>query len=103
MKNLQARRTQMVESARRGTQRAHRIVPAGECDGGGIEGTDGRKIVGRQAMGVMQEKYGSLELRISGSREELREFWISGIQEVGIVKRKAGKRRDAADQDRCLW
>ena len=54
-------------------------------------------------MGVMLEKYGSLELRISGSREELMEFWISGIQEVGIVKRNAGKRRDAADQDRCLW
>ena len=57
----------------------------------------------KQAKGAMLEKHGSLELRISGSREELREFWISGIQEVGIVKRNAGKRRDAADQDRCLW
>ena len=53
-------------------------------------------------MGVMLEKYGSLELRISGSREELMEFWISGIQEVGIVKRNAGKKRDAADRIRCL-
>lgn len=53
-------------------------------------------------MGVMLEKYGSLELRISGSREELMEFWISGIQEVGIVKRNAGKRRDASNRIRCL-
>lgn len=36
MKNLQTPRTQMVGSARRDTQRAHRIIPAGECDGGGI-------------------------------------------------------------------
>ena len=57
----------------------------------------------KQAKGAMLEKYGSLELRISGTWEELREFWISGIQEVGIVKRNAGKRRDAEDQDRCLW
>lgn len=50
----------------------------------------------------MLEKHGSLELRISGSREELMEFWISGIQEVGIVKRNAGKRRDASNRIRCL-
>ena len=30
------------------------------------------------------------------------EFWISGIQEVGIVKRNAGKRRDAAHRMCCL-
>ena len=82
MKNLQARRTQMVGSARRGTQRAHRIVPAGECDGGGI-GEDGARIIeGRQAMGVMLEKYGSLELWISGSREELMDLWSSGFQDL---------------------
>ena len=37
----------------------------------------------KQAKGAMLEYYGSLELRISGSREELREFWISGIQDLG--------------------
>ena len=36
MKNLQARIPQMAGSARRETQRAHHIVPEGECDGGGI-------------------------------------------------------------------
>lgn len=30
------RKTQMVGYARRETQRAHRIIPAGECDGGGV-------------------------------------------------------------------
>lgn len=35
MKNLLTPRTQMVGYARRETQRAHRIVPEGECDGGG--------------------------------------------------------------------
>ena len=29
----------MVGSARRETQRAHRIVPEGECDGGGVRET----------------------------------------------------------------
>ena len=73
----------MVGYARRETQKAHRIVPEGECDGGGI-GEDGARIIeGRQAKGAMLEKYGSLELRISGSREELMEFWISGIQDLG--------------------
>lgn len=34
MKNLQTPRTQMVEYARRETQREYRIIPEGECDGG---------------------------------------------------------------------
>lgn len=72
----------MMEYVRRETQRAHRIVPEGECDGGGI-GEDGARIIeGRQAKGAMQEKYGSLELRISGSREELMELWSSGFQDL---------------------
>lgn len=50
----------------------------------------------------MLEKHGSLELRISGSREELMEFWSSGFQEVGMVKWEAGKRRDASNRIRCL-
>ena len=79
MKNLQTPRTQMVGYARRETQRAHHIVPEGECDGGGVGEDDGSAIKGKLAKGAMQEKYGSLELRISGSREELMEFWISGI------------------------
>ena len=72
-------KTLMVGSARRETQRAHHIVSAGECDGGGIGEDDGSEIKGKLAKGTMLEKYGSLELRISGSREELREFWIPGI------------------------
>ena len=38
-------KTQMVGYARRETQRAHRIVPEGECDGGGVREDYGRKIL----------------------------------------------------------
>lgn len=34
--------------------------------------------------------------------EGIREIWISGIQEVGIVKRNAGKWRDAGIRNPCL-
>ena len=71
MKNLQTPRTQMVGSARRETQKAHRIIPEGKCDGGGVGEDDGSAIKGKLAKGAMQEKYGSLELRISRFREEL--------------------------------
>ena len=43
----------MVGYARRETQKAHRIVPEGECDGGGVGEDDGRKIEGRQAKGAI--------------------------------------------------
>ena len=40
---------------------------------------EGKDVEDGRKYGKMLEKYGSLELRISGSREELMEFWISGI------------------------
>ena len=46
-------KTLMVGSARRETQRAHRIVPEGECDGGGVREDDGCGINGKQAKGAM--------------------------------------------------
>lgn len=52
MKNLQTPRTQMVGYARRETQKAHRIIPEGKCDGGGIGEDDGKIIEGRQAKGA---------------------------------------------------
>lgn len=53
MKNLQTPRTQMVGYARRETQRAHHIVPEGECDGGGVGEDDGCGINGKLAKGAM--------------------------------------------------
>ena len=53
MKNLQTPRTQMVGYARRETQKAHRIVPEGECDGGGVGEDDGCGINEKQAKGAM--------------------------------------------------
>lgn len=55
MKNLQTPRTQMVGYARRETQRIHRIVPEGRCDGGGVGEAGGSEINGKQADGAMLE------------------------------------------------
>ena len=43
----------MVGYAKRETQKAHRIVPEGECDGGGVGEDDGCGINGKQAKGAM--------------------------------------------------
>lgn len=77
------RKTQMAGYARIETQRAHRIVPERECDGGGVGEDDGRKIEGRaKAKGAMLEKYGSLDLRISGRIDGILDFRNSESLEI---------------------
>ena len=76
MKNLLTRRPQMVGSARRETQKAHRIIPEGKCDGGGI-GEDGARIIeGRQAKGAIHStaltrSASSLEVTLATSKNRM--------------------------------